>query len=121
MISLRRGTQHFEPCSRLSYGAMDGAGRHPSNVRVMIQRRKVIIGAVGVAAAAAAAGCSSPSKGRDGAASLVGTAADTEQAIAVPVRLSVTPADGNTEVSPLKPIVVSAADGTLQSVAVTAG
>ncbi|GIM91087.1 L,D-transpeptidase [Paractinoplanes toevensis] len=87
----------------------------------MIQRRKVIIGAVGVAAATAAAGCSSPAKGRDGTTSWVGTAADTEQAIVVPVRLSVTPADGNTDVLPLKPIVVSATDGKLESVTVTAG
>jgi lipoprotein-anchoring transpeptidase ErfK/SrfK len=84
----------------------------------MIQRRKVIIGAIGVAAAA---GCSSSGKTRDAATSWVGTAADTEQAIVAPVRLTVTPANGNTGVSPLQPIVVSAADGTLQSVTVTAG
>ncbi|WP_250034624.1 L,D-transpeptidase [Paractinoplanes maris] len=86
----------------------------------MIQRRKVIIGAMGVAAAAAAAGCSPSGKGGGDAASWVGSAADVEQAV-VPVRLSVTPADGNAEVSPVKPIVVSAESGTLQSVTVTAG
>jgi lipoprotein-anchoring transpeptidase ErfK/SrfK len=85
----------------------------------MIQRRKVIIGAMGVAAAAAAAGCSSSRKGDGGATSRV--AEDTEQAVVAPVRLTVTPANGNTDVSPVKPIVVSAADGTLQSVTVTAG
>jgi lipoprotein-anchoring transpeptidase ErfK/SrfK len=85
----------------------------------MIQRRKVIIGAMGVAAAAAAAGCSSSRKGDGGATSRV--AEDTEQAVVAPVRLTVTPANGNADVSPVKPIVVSAADGTLQSVTVTAG
>jgi lipoprotein-anchoring transpeptidase ErfK/SrfK len=87
----------------------------------MMQRRKVIIGAMGVAAAAATAGCSSSGKGGGGATSWVGSAADTEQAVVTPVRLSVTPANGNTDVSPAKPIVVSAADGTLQSVTVIAG
>lgn len=92
--------------------------RHPSNVRVMIQRRKVIIGAVGVAAAATAAGCSSAAKGDGGAATWVGTATDSKPA---PVRLSVTPANGKTDVLPVTPIVVSAVDGKLQSVTVTAG
>jgi lipoprotein-anchoring transpeptidase ErfK/SrfK len=86
----------------------------------MIQRRKVIIGAMGVAAATAS-GCSSPSgKGGGEVTSWVG-AADTEQVVVAPVRLSVTPANGNTDVSPVKPIVVSAANGTLRSVTVTAG
>jgi lipoprotein-anchoring transpeptidase ErfK/SrfK len=89
----------------------------------MIQRRKVIFGAVGIAAAATAAtaaGCSSSGK-PDGATDWVEPAANIEQAAAVPVRLSVTPANGDTGVSPVKPIVVSAADGKLQSVTVTAG
>jgi lipoprotein-anchoring transpeptidase ErfK/SrfK len=84
----------------------------------MIQRRKVIIGAVGIAAAVTAAGCSSSDK--PGAKNWVEPAADIEPAAAVPVRLSVTPATGDTDVSPVKPIVVSAADGKLQSVTVTA-
>src|SRR5688572_11469516 len=83
----------------------------------MIQRRKVIIGTVGMAAAAAAAGCSS-SGTAGGATDWVEPAADVEQ---VPVRLSVTPANGDADWSPVKPIVVSAADGKLQSVTVTAG
>jgi lipoprotein-anchoring transpeptidase ErfK/SrfK len=87
----------------------------------MIQRRKVIIGAMGAAAAAAAAGCSSSGKGTAGATSWVGSATDTEQAVIAPVRLSVTPANGGTGVSPVEPIVVTAADGKLQSVTVTAG
>src|SRR4051794_1851098 len=86
----------------------------------MIQRRKVIIGAVGMAAVATAAGCSSSGKDGDNAG-WVEPAANIEQAVATPVRLSVTPADGDSEVSPVKPIVVSAADGKLQSVTVTAG
>jgi lipoprotein-anchoring transpeptidase ErfK/SrfK len=97
---------------------MHGAGWHPSNVRVMIQRRKVIVGAVGMAAAAMAGGCSS---GKVGAKNWVEPAANIEQPVAAPVRLSVTPANGDTDVSPVKPIVVSAADGRLQSVTVTAG
>jgi lipoprotein-anchoring transpeptidase ErfK/SrfK len=83
----------------------------------MIQRRKVIIGAVGITAAATAAGCSSSGRA-GGATDWVEPAANIAP---VPVRLSVTPANGDTEVSPVKPIVVSAADGKLQSVTVTAG
>ncbi|MGW4944054.1 Ig-like domain-containing protein [Actinoplanes sp. NPDC004185] len=86
----------------------------------MIQRRKVIIGAVGMAAVATAAGCSSSGKADDNAG-WVEPAANIEQAVAKPVTLSVTPADGDTDVLPVKPIVVSAADGKLQSVTVTAG
>jgi lipoprotein-anchoring transpeptidase ErfK/SrfK len=86
----------------------------------MIQRRKVIIGAVGMAAVATAAGCSSSGKADD-AAGWVEPAANIEPAVAAPVRLSVTPANGDTDVLPVKPIVVSAADGKLQSVTVTAG
>ncbi|MEU8608624.1 Ig-like domain-containing protein [Actinoplanes sp. NPDC048791] len=86
----------------------------------MIQRRKVIIGAVGMAAVATAAGCSSSGKAEDNAG-WVEPAANIEQAVATPVKLSVTPADGDADVLPVKPIVVSAADGKLQSVAVTAG
>jgi lipoprotein-anchoring transpeptidase ErfK/SrfK len=88
----------------------------------MIQRRKVIIGAVGMAAAATAAtaaGCSSSGKAGD-ATGWVEPAANIEPAVA-PVRLSVTPANGDSGVSPVEPIVVSAADGKLQSVTVTAG
>src|SRR5690349_7044554 len=87
----------------------------------MIQRRKVIIGAVGIAAAATAAtaaGCSSSGK-TGGDTNWVEPAANIEPAAAPPVRLSVTPASGGTDVSPTEPIVVSAADGKLQSVTVT--
>ncbi|MEV6305012.1 Ig-like domain-containing protein [Actinoplanes sp. NPDC051861] len=91
----------------------------------MIQRRKVIFGAAGVAAAATAAtaaGCSSSGKtSGSGATNWVEPAANLEQALVAPVKLSVTPANGGTGVLPVDPIVVSAADGTLQSVTVTAG
>jgi lipoprotein-anchoring transpeptidase ErfK/SrfK len=86
----------------------------------MIQRRNVIIGAVGAAAAAVAAGCSSPGRTSGGAATWVG-AADVEQPVVVPVALTVTPEDAADEVSPVTPIVVSAASGKLESVTVTAG
>ncbi|MEV0901839.1 Ig-like domain-containing protein [Actinoplanes sp. NPDC049802] len=83
----------------------------------MIQRRKVIIGTLGVAAAATAAGCSA--RGGDDhtwVEPVANTAAPT-----VPVKVNVTPATGATGVSPVKPIVVAAEEGTLQSVTVTAG
>ncbi|MEU7903424.1 Ig-like domain-containing protein [Actinoplanes sp. NPDC049118] len=83
----------------------------------MIQRRNVIIGALGMAAAAAAAGCSSPRTAAPGTGNWIEPVANTE----VPVRLSVTPASGATGVSPAGPIVVTAEHGTLQSVVVTAG
>ena len=89
----------------------------------MIQRRTVILGTVAVAAAATAAGCSSGDKAGDkaGAKNWVEPAANVEAAAPTPVRLSVTPSDKDTDVSPVKPIVVSAADGKLRSVTVTAG
>jgi lipoprotein-anchoring transpeptidase ErfK/SrfK len=92
----------------------------PSIVRAMIQRRTVIIGALGMAAAAAAAGCSSHRAAGAGTSGWIEPAADTEQS-AAPIRLTVTPARGATGVSPVKPVVVTAEHGTLQSVVVTAG
>ncbi|GAB1691153.1 Ig-like domain-containing protein [Krasilnikovia sp. M28-CT-15] len=86
----------------------------------MIQRRNVIIGALGVAAAAAAAGCSAHRTVRSGTAGWIEPVADTARP-ATPVRLSVTPASGATGVSPGKPIVVTAEGAKLQSVTVTAG
>ncbi|MBG0561285.1 L,D-transpeptidase [Actinoplanes aureus] len=87
----------------------------------MIQRRKVIIGAVGMAAAATAAGCSSPGKASGDTNTWVDPVANVGQPVAAPVRLTVTPAAGTTDVSPVTPIVVTAADGTLKSVTVTSG
>ncbi|MCO8269417.1 Ig-like domain-containing protein [Actinoplanes sp. TRM 88003] len=88
----------------------------------MIQRRKVIFGAIGTAAAAVVAGCSTTGKGGgDKAASWVGSAAEAAEAAAPPVQLTVTPAAGNTGVSPVKPVVVSAEGGKIESVTVSAG
>ncbi|MDI6104249.1 Ig-like domain-containing protein [Actinoplanes sp. NEAU-A12] len=87
----------------------------------MIQRRKVIIGAMGVAAAATAAGCSSSGKASTGTTSWVEPVANTEKPAAAPVQLTVTPASAATGVVPTEPIVVTAAGGTLKSVKVTAG
>lgn len=90
----------------------------------MIQRRKVIIGAAGVAAVAAtatAAGCTAATGGATGAGTTawVDPVANIEQA--KPVTVTVTPEAGATGVSPLKPITVSVADGTLKTVTVTSG
>jgi lipoprotein-anchoring transpeptidase ErfK/SrfK len=89
----------------------------------MIQRRKVIIGALGVAttaAAAVAAGCSSRGSTSTGTTAWVEPVSDNGQPISA-VRLSVTPESGAGSVSPADPVVVTAADGTLQSVTVTSG
>ncbi|MEU4694780.1 Ig-like domain-containing protein [Actinoplanes sp. NPDC023714] len=85
----------------------------------------MIIGAVGVAAAATAAGCSSSGGGKaagGGSTTWVDPVANVEPVpTAAPVRLTLTPESGATGVSPIKPILVSAEDGTLKSVTVTAG
>jgi hypothetical protein len=89
----------------------------------MIQRRKVIIGAMGVAAAAAtAAGCSSSSgKKGSGDTAWIDPASADAKPTAVPVEVTVTPATGAANVSPADPVVVAATGGTVQSVKVTAG
>jgi lipoprotein-anchoring transpeptidase ErfK/SrfK len=94
--------------------------RTPSIVRAMIQRRRVIVGVLGMAAAAAAAGCSAHGKASPGATGWIEPVADNEKPV-TPVGLNVTPARGATGVSPVKPIVVAAEHGTLQSVTVTSG
>ncbi|PWK44176.1 lipoprotein-anchoring transpeptidase ErfK/SrfK [Actinoplanes xinjiangensis] len=99
---------------------MDGADRDPSIVRAMIQRRKVIIGTLGVAAAATVTGCTTSGKGGEGNTAWVEPVAATEQP-ATPVRLAMTPVSGAKDVSPTSPIVVAAEEGTLKSVTVTAG
>jgi lipoprotein-anchoring transpeptidase ErfK/SrfK len=91
-----------------------------SIVRAMIQRRQVIIGAFGMAAAAATAGCSSHRPADSGGANWIEPVADTEQPV-TPVRLIVTPSRGTTGVSPVKPVVVTAEQGKLQSVVLTTG
>jgi lipoprotein-anchoring transpeptidase ErfK/SrfK len=90
----------------------------------MIQRRKVIIGTLGVAAAATVAGCSSSGGTKSTDAALAsddkvesGAAPPT----AAPVQLTVTPATGAKGWSPVKPVVVSVAGGTLGTVTVTSG
>ncbi|WIM92453.1 Ig-like domain-containing protein [Actinoplanes oblitus] len=92
----------------------------------MIHRRKVIIGTLGAAAAATAAGCSSHSKASSGDATTTTNwvepvAESATQPPAAPVTLTVTPAHGTKEVSPVKPITVAASNGTLKSVTVTSG
>ncbi|WP_436531493.1 Ig-like domain-containing protein [Actinoplanes sp. HUAS TT8] len=94
----------------------------------MIQRRKVIIGTLGVAATATAAGCSARASASSGNAVWTDPVADNEAASAAPtteaastVQLTVTPADKATGVALSKPITVAAQGGTLQSVTVTAG
>ncbi|MEV6343282.1 Ig-like domain-containing protein [Actinoplanes sp. NPDC051851] len=89
----------------------------------MIQRRKVIIGTLGVATAATAAGCSARGTASVGTGSTtwVEPVANNQEATAAPVTLTVTPEDDATDVSPLKAITVAAAGGTLKSVTVTAG
>ncbi|MEU4162302.1 Ig-like domain-containing protein [Actinoplanes sp. NPDC026670] len=87
----------------------------------MIQRRKVIIGTLGVAAVATAAGCTaSGSKSADGSTAWVEPVAESEQT-AVPARVAMTPVSGTKDVSPANPIVVTAEEGTLKSVTVTSG
>ncbi|MEU4620742.1 Ig-like domain-containing protein [Actinoplanes sp. NPDC023801] len=86
----------------------------------MIQRRKVIIGAMGVAAAATAAGCSSSGKEKSGGTAWIDPAAKAAP-VAAPVEVTVTPATGAANISPADPIVVAATGGTVQSVKVTAG
>jgi lipoprotein-anchoring transpeptidase ErfK/SrfK len=84
----------------------------------MIQRRKVIIGTLSAAAAVTIGGSAPVS------ANAKTTAADPQEkniAPVAPVLLNVTPEHGATTVSPATPIVVTAVNGELQSVAVTAG
>ncbi|GAA2710893.1 L,D-transpeptidase [Actinoplanes palleronii] len=95
----------------------------------MIQRRKVIIGSLGVAAAAAtagtAAGCSSTKASAGTNPVFTTPEAETEALattpVAAPAKVTVTPAHGAKEWSPAKPIVVTVADGSLKSVTVTSG
>ncbi|GGN86047.1 hypothetical protein GCM10010112_67170 [Actinoplanes lobatus] len=84
----------------------------------MIQRRKVIIGTLGVAAAATAAGCTS--RDSKGGTDWVEPVANIEPPVA-PVKLNVTPVSGTKDVSPVTPITVAVEEGTLQSVTVTVG
>jgi lipoprotein-anchoring transpeptidase ErfK/SrfK len=90
----------------------------------MLQRRKVIIGALGVAGGLTVAGCSS--KGGSKTALTAGTwqapaSGGPTLESAAAVTLTVSPAAGADKVSPTEPVVVSVAGGKLQSVTVAAG
>jgi lipoprotein-anchoring transpeptidase ErfK/SrfK len=90
----------------------------------MIQRRKVIIGTLGAAAAVATTGaCSSGDKSSAGTTSAATPVPEATfvQPTAAPVQLDVTPAHGATGWSPAKPIIVKVTEGSLDSVTVTAG
>jgi lipoprotein-anchoring transpeptidase ErfK/SrfK len=89
----------------------------------MIQRRKVIIGTLGAAAAVATVGGSAPGSASAETPAASGPSGREEKAAlpVTPVRLTVTPAGGTAGVSPASPIVVTAESGELREVAVTAG
>src|SRR3954454_1688223 len=95
----------------------------------MLQRRTVILGAVGTAVGLTAAGCS-PAGKADGAKGATTPVAGEwhspgddagESPSAAAVTLTVSPAAGKTDVSPIDPVLVSVAGGTLQSGAVNSG
>jgi lipoprotein-anchoring transpeptidase ErfK/SrfK len=88
----------------------------------MVQRRKVILGTVGAAAALTAAGCSSKSGANSTAKTPINPAAGTwKSPSADPVSLTVSPVAGAAKVSPIVPVTVAANGGKLQSVTVSAG
>ncbi|GLY06528.1 MULTISPECIES: Ig-like domain-containing protein [Actinoplanes] len=93
----------------------------------MFKRRKVIIGALGVAATATVAGCSTSGNGSGGGTAGSGSTnwvepvADNIAAPVTPVTVTTTPADADKDVSVLDPITVKVTDGTLTAVTVTAG
>jgi len=97
----------------------------------MLQRRTVILGAVGTAAGLTAAGCSHAGKadGANGATTPLGGEWHSpgdgdgggESPAAAAITLNVSPAAGKADVSPLDPVLVSVEGGTLQSVTVAAG
>src|SRR3954447_8046448 len=93
---------------------------HPSIASAMIQRRKVILGALGATAVVAAAGGSSVSSASAGPTVAAGPSPSSPPP-AVPGELSITPATGAKGVSPGKPVVVTVAGGTFQAATVTAG
>jgi lipoprotein-anchoring transpeptidase ErfK/SrfK len=89
----------------------------------MVQRRNVILGALGAATGLTAAGCSSRGKS-DGDAKTPAdqvAAGSWQTPAATPITLTVSPAAGAAKVSPADPVVVTVEGGTLQSVAVESG
>ena len=97
----------------------------------MIRRRKVVLGALGIAAGLAAAGCGASGGDKKADATWHGTGADdggttttggsADAPAATPVSLTVTPKAGAAKVSPLETITVAADGGKLDSVTVAAG
>jgi lipoprotein-anchoring transpeptidase ErfK/SrfK len=88
----------------------------------MVQRRNVIIGALGAAAGLTVAGCSSSGDAKSGSDAAPKPAAGTWNApSAKPISLVVSPKAGTTKVSPTAPVTVSVDGGKLQSVTVVSG
>ena len=88
----------------------------------MVQRRNVILGALGAATGLTAAGCSSPrSSDGDSKAAADQVAGSWQRPSATPITLTVSPAAGAAKVSPADPVVVTVEGGKLQSVAVESG
>lgn len=91
----------------------------------MVQRRNVIIGVLGTAAAGlTAAGCSSPSHASAGKEAAGGTWQAPESATtsaAAPISLTVSPVAGAAKVPPTSPVTVAVAGGKLTAVTVAAG
>ncbi|WP_041832277.1 Ig-like domain-containing protein [Actinoplanes sp. N902-109] len=94
----------------------------------MVQRRTVLLGALGAAAGLATAACSpagskattTPQAVSDDSA--IGTwSTPSVVPSAAPVNLTVSPRSGTTKVAPTDTVTVSVAGGTLKSVSVTAG
>jgi lipoprotein-anchoring transpeptidase ErfK/SrfK len=91
----------------------------------MVQRRKIIIGAVGAAAGIAAAGLAAAGRASGAKTAPTNPVAGAWHSASVPsadpIALTVSPAAGKTGVLPTEPIVVSLDGGKLRSVKVVAG
>jgi lipoprotein-anchoring transpeptidase ErfK/SrfK len=90
----------------------------------MISRRKAIVGAAGVAGAAAGAalaGCGGGTPRTAGWRAAGAPISPSPSPSAAPVSFTVTPAADSTDVSPGSQVVVAVAGGTLQTVSVAAG
>jgi lipoprotein-anchoring transpeptidase ErfK/SrfK len=89
----------------------------------MVQRRKVILGALGAAAGLTVAGCSSAGNGAKAAPNLAAGTWHTPPGApsATPISLTVSPEAGTAHVSPTDPVTVSVEGGTLKSVTVVSG
>jgi lipoprotein-anchoring transpeptidase ErfK/SrfK len=88
----------------------------------MVQRRKIILGAFGAAAALTAAGCSAASHANGRAKATPDPAAGRWQPpSAAPITLTVSPKAGAAKASPTEPVTVSVEGGALKSVTVVNG